>query len=301
MKTRWEQLPALVQAAVVHRTGPLVRAEDIPTGQTSDLTAVLHSHVGRPVFLKGVNGVSRRMRFLRNEVAAAECALAVAPRVFFHLDVGDWFIVGFEYVPGRSASLAPGSPDLQVITKVLRAMGEVSAGPTIRPLRDRWRDARWWDRLASEAPDEVAGWDRELMSMWSARASEAVAGDRLVHTDLHGEQFLIGDDREVHVIDWGFPGSGAAWVDTALIVVRLMAHGHEPEAAEEWAREIPAYADIDADSLMAFAAYIAGMWTYWHACEARPIPGITAAARRYARWMLERQGRRRYPSVGRRA
>lgn len=259
MKTRWDELPALVRAAVEHRTGPLVRVEDIPSGQTSDLTAVLHSRVGRPVFLKGVEGVSRRMRFLRNEVAAADCASAVAPRVFFHLDSGDWFVVGFEYVPGRSASLLPGSPDLPVITKVLRAMDDVSAGPTVRPLRDRWRETGWWDQLASEAPDAIAGWDRELVSQWSARAPEAVHGDRLVHTDLHDEQFLIGDDGQVHVIDWGFPGAGAAWVDTALLVVRLVSHGHEPEAAHDWAREVPAYADVEPDALTAFGAYLAGI------------------------------------------
>lgn len=288
MKTRWDELPALVQAAVEHRTGPLVRVEDIPSGQTSDLTAVLHSRFGRPVFLKGVEGVSRRMRFLRNEVAAAECASAVAPGVFFHLDAGDWFVVGFEYVHGRPASLLPGSPDLPVLTKVLRTMGDTSAGPTVRLLRDRWRETGWWGHLASEAPDEVAGWDVELMSEWSAQAPGHVDGDRLVHTDLHGDQFLIGDDGQVNVIDWGFPGAGAPWVDTALLVVRLISHGHESGAADQWAREVPAYADVEPEALTAFAAYLAGMWTYWHVCEGRSMPGRAAAARRFARWLLKR-------------
>lgn len=288
VKARWGVLPAPVRAAVQHRTGPVSRVDDIAAGHNSDLTTVLHSSVGRPVFLKGVKGVSRRMQYLRNEVAASAIASGVAPYVYFHLDVGDWFVVGFEYAPGRPVSLAPGSPDLGVVTEILCTIGGMPAGPTIGPLRLRWEDASWWDRLAAEAPKHVSGVDHEQLSAWASRASEFVNGGRLVHTDLHGDQFLVGDNA-VHVIDWGFPGSGAPWVDTAFLVIRLIHHGHAPEAADAWARGVPAYADADRDSVTAFAAYIAGMWTYWHACEGRSNAGRAVAARRYVGWLLERR------------
>ena len=43
------------------------------------------------------------------------------------------------------------------------------------------------------------------MSRWTSLVPELVDCDRLLHTDLHGDQFLLGADWAVYVIDWGFP------------------------------------------------------------------------------------------------
>jgi hypothetical protein len=117
---------------------------------------------------------------------------------------------------------------------------------------------------------------------------DLVDGDRLLHTELHGDQFIIGADHQVRVIDWGFPGVGAPWVDSAFLTLRLIEAGHRPEDAEAWASHwLPCWAQASGDSVTAFAVYLAGMWTHWTITD--PTPGTqhrAQLARDYAAWRL---------------
>jgi len=261
--TNWNDLPSLVRAFVEEHTGPVVNATDTTNGRNSDFSAVLRSHSGDLLFLKGVHGVSPRMRWLRNEITAGALAPGITPAVLFHADVADWLIVGFEHLPGRAADLSPGSPDLSLVAKTVIEIGGIPA-PDLRPLHDRWDTTDWWNRLAEEAPAVVEGWVVEEMSRRASLLTDLVRGDRLVHTDLHGDQFILGDDEAVHVIDWGMPGAGAPWVDGAFLVLRLIEAGHATGEAERWALSLPGFATVDhGTALDAFSAYIAGLWTCW--------------------------------------
>ncbi|MEU5848924.1 hypothetical protein [Saccharopolyspora shandongensis] len=285
--TTWHELPEHVRDAVQWHVGPVSAATDITVGRNSDLAAVLDTRAGR-VFVKGVDGVSRRMRFLRNEITAGRLALGLAPAVVFAEDVGEWLVVGFEYVPGRPADLSPGSPDLPIVAEVVDRLGEFPA-TGLRSLRDRWGTADWWGRLAEQAPDVVHGWDLADMRQWAARLPALADGDRLAHTDLHGDQFRIGLDGVVHVIDWGFPGAAAPWVDGAYLVLRLIEAGHEPGAAEAWAAgNVAAFSDVTGEHLTAFAAYLAGMWSHWAVTKNGPgMQHRARLARDYASWRLQ--------------
>ncbi|MGW1677704.1 phosphotransferase family protein [Saccharopolyspora sp. NPDC002376] len=286
--TTWAELPSVVRDAVESHVGPVSGATEITVGCNSDLATVLGTSAGR-VFVKGVEGVSRRMRFLRNEITAGQLAAGLAPEVVFSEDVGDWLVVGFEHLPGRPADLSPSSPDLPRIADVVRRIGGLPA-PGLRPIRARWGGVDWWVKLAADAPELASNWDVDAMSALALRAPELADGDRLVHSDLHGEQFLLGLDSEVHVIDWGFPGAGAAWVDPAYLVLRLVEAGHEPSDAETWARrELPAFAEADDQTVTTFAAYLAGMWTHWAVTDDEPGKQHRARlARNYATWRLRR-------------
>lgn len=286
MTTTWADLPLSVRSAVEQHVGPVVKAVQVVSGRNSDVTAVLYGTCGMPVFVKGVCGLSRRMRWLRNEIMVCQLAGGIAPGVLFHADVDDWLVVGFEYVPGRAASLVPGSADLPLVASTVERISQIRA-PRLRPLRERWSVTDWWDKLAQEAPDVVAGWDVEVMSQWAALVPEVVDGDRLLHTDLHGDQFLIGAHGSVRVIDWGFPGAGAAWVDTAFLTLRLVEAGHQPDDALVWARSLASFSAVDDRSLTAFAVYVAGLWSYWAVID--PSPGTdhrARLARGYATWRL---------------
>nr|MDT0664609.1 aldehyde dehydrogenase family protein [Micromonospora sp. DSM 115978] len=136
-------------------------------------------------------------------------------------------------------------------------------------------------------PAAVADTDVAALGRWSATLPERVDGDRLVHTDLHGGQFVIGERDDVHVVDWGWPAAGAGWVDTAFMVVRLVEAGHHPASAEEWARSLRSWNHVDDETVTAFAAYVAGLWSY------RASSDSTVGARRraktardYATWRL---------------
>lgn len=158
----------------------------------------------------------------------------------------------------------------------------------LRPLRERWGVTDWWHQLAVHAPAAVDGWDLDEVTYWATRFPALVDGDRLAHTDLHGEQFRLGANGSVHVIDWGYPGSGAPWVDSAFLVLRLIETGHTPPAAQDWVRtHVSCFARADPDCLTAFAVYIAGLWGYWAATG--DISGSQRRARvsrEYAAWQL---------------
>ena len=280
----WNALPEQVRDTVQGHVGLVTTATDVTAGQNSDISAVLQRQDAAPVFLKGVHGVSPRMRWLRNETATAPLTRGLSPAVLFSEDVDGWLIVGFEHVTGRPASLAPGSPDLPIVAHAVNRIGTLP-GAGLRPLRQRWAVTDWWRKLATETPDVIAGWDVDEAMAWAARFPALADGDRLVHTDLHGDQFLIRECT-ARVIDWGYPGAGAAWVDTAFVVLRLVEAGHAPGDAETWAcNNLACFAG--GEHLTAFVVHIAGLWGYW--AVTGNIPGAqhrAQLARDYAAWRL---------------
>jgi hypothetical protein len=289
--TTWDELPKQIQDAVQDHVGPVATATAIMDGQNSDIAAVLHRPDAQPVFVKGVNGVSRRMRWLRNETVAAPLTQGLSPKVLFSQDIDGWLVVGFEYVTGRPANLAPASGDLAIVAKTVDRISALP-GTGLRPLRDRWGVTDWWTKLAAEAPDTVQGWDFDEVAHWASRFPTLVDGDRLAHTDLHGDQFLI-DDNTVHVIDWGYPGTGAPWADAAFLVLRLIEAGHAAADAEAWVHaNVSCFSHADDECLTAFAVYIAGLWGYWAATgDISGAQGRARVAREYAAWRLDEEKR----------
>ncbi|WET83222.1 phosphotransferase [Amycolatopsis sp. QT-25] len=285
----WDDLPVTIHSAVQARLGSITVVREIEQGQNCNVALVLRGDQG-DVFLKGVRGVSPQMRWLRNESGAGELAPGVAPETRFSEDIdaeAPWLIVGFEYVNGRPADLSPGSDDLATVATTVARINGLS-GEAAQPLSKRWASTDWWTKLAAEAPDKVAGFNPEELTDWCRATPSLIEGAALLHTDLHEHQFMIDDDSSsVRVIDWGRPASGAAWVDTAFLVVRLIAAGHEPGEAEEWASTVPSWSERTDKAVTAFACYVAGLWSYRAATT--PFPGATrlaTAARQYARHRL---------------
>ncbi|WP_425581795.1 phosphotransferase family protein [Streptosporangium vulgare] len=52
-------------------------------------------------------------------------------------------------------------------------------------------------------------------------------GPTLLHADLHAGNLLV-DGGRCQVVDWSMACRGAAWVDVALLVPRLVDAGHTP-------------------------------------------------------------------------
>lgn len=287
--TEWNNLPEYVRKAVQAHIGPVSRATAISGGYNNDIAARLDRDGKPPVFLKSVHRVPHQLRFLRNEIAVGSLMPAMTPAVLFHEDLDDdWLVAGFEYVTGRNPSLAPGSPDLEPVAAAVDAIGKLPAHG-LWALQERWAKAGSWPEVAERAPELIEGWDVDEMSRWASLVSEWLSGDRLVHTDLHTGQFIITDSGRVYVIDWGWASVGTPWVDTSLMVLRLISAGHSAEAAERWARDRPTWAELDEKTITAFAVFTAGFWTY--RAVSRGIPGwdrLSRMARNYAAWRLDR-------------
>lgn len=62
--------------------------------------------------------------------------------------------------------------------------------------------------------------------------ASALRGDALLHTDINSLNVLI--NGTACIIDWAWPTRGAAWLEPACFIPRLMAAGHTPADAEVW-------------------------------------------------------------------
>lgn len=281
----WTTLPSSIRTGVETHIGPIASADVIESGQNNHLAAVLRGR-DTTVFVKAVSGGrSRQLTWLRNEVTAGALAQGIAPAVLFTVEVDDWLVVAFEHVTGRPVDLTPGSPDLPLVAATMERLSTLPAKDT-RGLRQRWTVVDWWSRLAESDPELVAGWDVSLMNEWTARAPAAVDGDRLAHTDLHRDQFLVTPGR-VYVIDWGWPAAAAPWVDTAYMVIRLIGAGHTPAQAEAWAGGLSGWSAAPADSITAFSAFVAGLWTSFTLTNRSPgVRNRARIARDYAAWRI---------------
>jgi hypothetical protein len=261
----WDDLPAATRFAIADRAGPVQAAHVVSGGRNSPLAAVLDTPDG-PVFVKGLPADHRGAAAQTREAATAPYVAEVAPTLRWHLpDAAGWNVLAFEYVEGRHAGYAPGSPDVATVAELLTRVGEIDY-PADAPARDAQR------AFASylEDPD----------------ASGLLAGTTLLHTDYNPENVLIGSDG-ARLVDWAWPCRGAAWIDPCVLIVRLVAAGHTPEAAEKCVADVPAWRTAPAIGVGVFAA--AGVRLWAEIAEQDPQPwkrDMAEAARAWAQTRL---------------
>ncbi|MCP2336515.1 hypothetical protein [Actinomadura rupiterrae] len=85
---------------------------------------------------------------------------------------------------------------------------------------------------------------------------DGLAGDSLVHYDLSPGILRISADG-LKAIDWSFACAGAAWLDAALLLPRLIEAGHTPAHAEALMEEVPAWCAAPGDGITGLAT----LWT----------------------------------------
>jgi hypothetical protein len=222
----WEDLPRPVRDAVAGQVGDVTGAESASKGSASDVATTLITAAGR-MFLKA-SRLTDSDDVRRIEARVQPHLPPVAPRLLFHTETGGWLALVYEHVSGRPANLAPGSADLPAIARTLTELSR-TLRPTlpVLPVELRWKPFAEPDALA------------------------LLSGNTLLHMDLTAENILIGD--QVRIVDWAWPSRGAAWLDTAAWVVRLIQAGHAPAAAESWARRVPAWSTASTSALQTHA------------------------------------------------
>ncbi|WKK26432.1 phosphotransferase [Streptomyces olivoreticuli] len=236
MRVDWATLPEALRAAIEQRSGAVRAVQDIPHGITCRFAAALRTRSGA-VFVKGVPVGDERGRAAQAREVAVSGAVpgAVGPRFLWQVIKGGWDVVGFAWVDGRHADLAPGSGDLPLVADVLRKAQALRAPANLSPLADRWSD------LGDE--------DRALL-----------AGETLLHTDTNPHNLLVGAER-AWLIDWAMPASGPAWVDVAYTAVRLMESGHAPGDALAWAGPFPCWRTADPRAVAVFVEATCRQWS----------------------------------------
>ncbi|MET7945893.1 hypothetical protein [Micromonospora sp. NPDC005324] len=267
-RRHWHELPEPVRAEVERQTGPIRSTETIRTGAACQVAVTLDTAAGR-VFCKGGESTSPAAWLYRNEARVNPWLPEAAPRLLWSVERNGWLLLGFQHVAGRHPDLAPGSPDLPLLAALLIELGgQLTPCPpvAVRPFAERW------DSLI---------------------APELVEGDTLLHTDMTPRNFLVstgeaGSATIVRLVDWSSPARGAAWVDAAFLLLRLVRAGHTPAAAEAWATQIPAYVSAPEQSVTSFADALTRLWRRKQLAASAPHHGPLLDA---AHWWSAYRGR----------
>lgn len=237
--------------------------EHATAGINSAFAATLHT-TGGPVFCKATTDPTSAMH--RTEVQVAPFLPAVAPRLLWNVEVDGWLLLGFTHAAGQHADLSPHSPDLALVGEGVSTLAnELTPCPPVQvpALADKLTRVAPWRRLRHNPPEDMDQWARERFDEFVTRealVTEAVRGDTLAHTDLHPLNILVSNTA--HVIDWAWAQRAAVWVDTAYLVPRLIAAGHEPADAEQWASGLPTWSKASPEEITAFATTIYGWWEW---------------------------------------
>ncbi|MFH9617205.1 aminoglycoside phosphotransferase [Streptomyces pratensis] len=232
----FEQLPADVRHAVVDKTGCLHAARTVRGGMNSGIASVLETESGS-VFVKGIPADHPQAGAQRREAAIAPHLPASCPRLYWHLELDGWSLLGYEVVDGRHASYAPGSPDLLLVEAALTELQQVTA-----PADIEIKDAL--DRWAEYAPPGTL---------------HHFDGNALLHTDFAPDNVLITGER-ARLVDWAWPTRGAAWIDPGALALRLMEAGYSVEPAVAFAGRFPSWRGAEPQALAAFGAATAALW-----------------------------------------
>ncbi|MFD7307095.1 aminoglycoside phosphotransferase family protein [Promicromonospora sp. NPDC059942] len=265
----WEELPAALRHAVEAEIGTVLRAEAPSAGRNSTFAAFLHTANGS-VFVKGVPDYERLVTVHEHEIQAnahLRDAVREAPRLLWVVRTEGWLLAGYETVPGEHADLTPGSPDVQAVVDALSQLARrLTPSPAVgvAPLPKRYARLAGWQWLADNHADALDPWEKQHLDQLiqnDADVPAALVGDSLVHADIH-ELNLLVDDDQVNIIDWAWSRTGPVWVDAALLTVRLIAAGHQPEDAERlvsgtWGMQHPTATD---DAVTVFATTTYGQW-----------------------------------------
>lgn len=236
LRTHWDELSGGVRDAIESRVGSVISAETAAEGLNSALALVLRSDTGA-VFVKGLRADHPGSAAQLREAMINPYVLDVAPELLWRIEIEGWHVLAFDHVDGRHADYAPGSADLP---KVVAAMDVLTKLPCPDlPLKQA--EQRW----ANYVDD--------------ASARDLLRGDSLLHTDFNPLNILI-NDGSTYIIDWAWPTRGAAWIDPACLILRLMAAGHTAAEAESWAARTVAWATAPRAGITVFADANRRMW-----------------------------------------
>ena len=244
---------------IAPHTGAIGAVRHAERGYSSDVTAIVECAAGL-VFVKAVREPSPHASSLAREAEINPYVRSVSPALRWSLHQHGWIVLAFDVISGSYADFRPGSADLPAVVEALDAIGAIDC-PDIAMT---WRERRW-DRFT----DQVT----------------MLSGDALLYTDINPDN-LIMTSSGVSVVDWSWPTRGAAFIDPACLVVQLIAAGHTPIEAEQWAQHCAAWQSADPRAVNAFATATVRM--YQHFENRDPSPWRQAMTQAVTAWTAHR-------------
>ena len=303
-RLEWAELPSHVRDAVNGLLGSaVVRAANQSGGFSPGLAARVRCADGSRAFVKAVgaeiNPDSPDLYRAEARVAAALPAEIDAPALRGMFDDGEWIALVFDEIDGRMPA-APWHPD--ELRRVIHAVAGLSRALTpcpvaaVPPASQALRsNLLAFTRLATDPPGDLGGWalrHLDRLAELAATTLDHVDGDTLVHCDLRGDNMLLAPDGRVWFVDWPWAFRGAAWIDTAVLLVNVALHGHDPEP---YLDGNPLFVDADPLHVTGLLAGLAGMFAE---ASRRPDPPGLPTVRAFQRaqedvtlaWVRRRTG-----------
>jgi len=239
----WAQLPAPVRVGVEAIVGDrVVEAVSQPGGFSPGTADRVRTADGRRAFVKAVHPTlnERTPELHRREgrVTANLPAGVPAPRLLGAYDDGQWIALVLDDVEGRHPATPWQRDELAAVLTALDRLGAQELPPGLRDLpateADLAHSLAGWVRLDADPPDDLDSWARDHLDDLcdvSSRASAALTGNSLVHTDVRADNLLLRPDGTVVLVDWPWATRGAAWFDTLALLINVrLSGGHDVDA-----------------------------------------------------------------------
>ncbi|TDD98839.1 phosphotransferase [Jiangella asiatica] len=304
VRPAWEELPAAVRAGVEDVLGaPVVAAVNQSGGFSPGLAARVRCEDGSRAFVKAVgtplNPESPGIYRAEAAVVARMPTEAPVPRLRGTHDDGDWVALVFdEVVDGRMPHDPWRADELRAVVDAVVELAETLTPcpvPDLRPASAAMRgEMLCYRELAADPPGDLDPWERRHLDRLADLARSAldhVDGDALVHFDLRADNVLLEGSR-VWFVDWPWAFRGAAWIDSATLLINAAYHGHDPEP---YLDGHPLIAGADPEHV---TALLAGMTGFFGAYARRPAPPGLPTLREFQRtqhattlaWVRRRTG-----------
>ncbi|MEV0186491.1 aminoglycoside phosphotransferase [Streptomyces sp. NPDC050625] len=234
---RLTEIPDTVVRLIEKVSGPVVDVGTINAGLNSAIAAHVRT-ADRSLFVKGLPLDHPRVWTQKREAQIGPYVHGIGPELLWHVEEDGWSILGFEYVAGSHADYTPDSPDLPAVMTTMLRLAEVpTPGIELKSMPHRLR-------TYVDDPADLS---------W-------FAGHNLLHTEWNPHNVLMTGNKALFV-DWGWASTGAAWIDPALWLLWLIAHGHTPDQAESVAAAHPAWELAPSTGLNIFARVQDRIWT----------------------------------------
>ncbi|KQT01418.1 aminoglycoside phosphotransferase [Cellulomonas sp. Leaf395] len=287
----WRDLPRHVRTRIAELAGAQVTAEISATsGFSPGFAAVLELADGRGVFVKAVSGeqnpVSPDLARAEIRVSRALPPQVPAPNLLWSSDDGDWVILGFDVVHGRSPELPWKPEDLRAVADAVGALADAEPlpGHTLPRTDDQlaedftgWRKLHALDdetkREYADLAGDIGRWalaNVEQLVRWEQESLRVCAGDSLVHGDLRADNVMIDPDHQhqVWIIDWPHASVGAPWLDLAFMLPSVALQGGGDPATNF--RNHPVSDGVHDDDLRAGLAGLSGYFA-WSSRQPAPL------------------------------
>ncbi|WP_329303969.1 aminoglycoside phosphotransferase [Streptomyces sp. NBC_00659] len=214
---RMTELPDAALSLIEKASGRITDVGTVRTGLNSSIAVCVRTST-RTLFVKGLPLDHPRVWTQKREAEISPYVRSIAPELRWLVEADGWSLLGFQYVEGGHADYTPASSDLPAVSAAMAQLAELRApGLDLKTMTHRYR-------TYVDDPADLTWFE----------------GDSLLHTEWNPHNVLITDAGAL-LVDWGWASTGAAWIDPALWLLWLIAHGHTAEQAESVTAAHPAW------------------------------------------------------------